>query len=136
MISSLQRRAIITHDRFSRLQQTAQEGGEDCESTRSGEGEEEGRGGGREEGEAESGEGGREGEEGGGEGSGSLRGDGSHSSLGTDSVSGIIPEEGTVTTSDHLESPSSYHCCRTLTPSHTTAPGTSLSASSPASHSF
>ena len=55
---------------------------------------EEGRGGGREVGEAESGEGGREGEEGGGEGSGSVRVDGSHSSFGTDSASGIIPEEG------------------------------------------
>ena len=34
------------------------------------------------------------GEEGGGEESASVRGDGSHSSLGTDSASGIIPEEG------------------------------------------
>ena len=61
MFSSLQRRAIRNRDRLLRLQQTAREGGEDCESTRSGE--EEGRGRG-EEGEAESGEGGREGEDG------------------------------------------------------------------------
>ena len=33
-------------------------------------------------------------EEGEGEGSGSVRGDGFHSSLGADSASGIIPEEG------------------------------------------
>ena len=47
MILSLQRRAIRTRDRLLRLQQTAREGGEDCESTRSGEEEEEGREGGR-----------------------------------------------------------------------------------------
>ena len=85
MISSLQRRAIRNRDRLLRLQQTAREGGEDCESTRSGE-EEEGReGGGRRERQRAVREG--EGEEGEGEGSGSVRGDGSHSSLGTDSAS-------------------------------------------------
>ena len=70
MILSLQKRAIRNHDRFSRLQQTARVGGEDCESMRSGEWEEEGKEGGGEVGEAGSGEGGREGEEGGGRGVG------------------------------------------------------------------
>ena len=93
-ISSLQRRAIRNRDRLLRLQQTAQEGGEERESTRSGE-EEEGWGGGREEGEAETGEGGGEGEEGEGEGSGSVRGNGFHFGLGSDPAYGIIPEEGT-----------------------------------------
>ena len=91
----MQRTAIRYRDRLLRDQQAAHEGGENIETRRSGEGEE-GRKGGREEGEVDGVEGQEEGEEGGGEGStteGSVRGDGSCSSLRPDSASGSIPED-------------------------------------------